>query len=181
MSEPRSDINVLIVDDEPSLRFTLSEALRDEGYTPFEAAEGSEAFALLREQSIDLVLLDLRLQASGEDGITVLKAIKRDYPEVEVIMMTAYGKFGDAVEATKAGCYQFLAKPFQLDQIKMVLSGAVENAALRREVEVLRRASRTRFPTDTVVGRSPAFAEAMEMKVLFHSVWEAVFTVYGSY
>lgn len=113
---------LLVVDDEKTLRFTLTEALEDEGYAAFSAANG-EAFALLREQGIDVVLLDLRLQESGEDGITLLKHIKRDYPEVEVIMMTAYGKFDHAVEATKAGCFQFVGKPFQLDQIKLVVKG----------------------------------------------------------
>ena len=154
---------VLVVDDEKSLRFTLCEALKDEGYEAFEAADGSEAFARLREHDIDLVLLDLRLQASGEDGITLLKAIKHDYPGVEVIMMTAYGKFENAVEATKAGCYQFLAKPFQLEQLKVVMAGAFESAALKNEVEVLRRNTKARFPTDQIVGESEAFAEVLQL------------------
>jgi two-component system response regulator AtoC len=153
---------VLVVDDERTLRFTLAESLRDENYRAYEAADGSEAFAALRENDIDVVLLDMRLKESGEDGLTILKSIKKDYPEVEVVMMTAYGRFDHAVEATKSGCYQFVGKPFQLDQIKMVVRGALENASLRKEVEVLRRGSRARFPTDKIVGESKGFREVLE-------------------
>ncbi len=153
---------LLVVDDEKTLRFTLTEALEDEGYAAFSAANGGEAFALLREQGIDVVLLDLRLQESGEDGITLLKHIKRDYPEVEVIMMTAYGKFDHAVEATKAGCFQFVGKPFQLDQIKLVVKGAIENSSLRREVEVLKRERGPRFPDNEVIGDSAGIQRVME-------------------
>jgi len=153
---------VLVVDDERTLRFTLAESLRDEGYRAYEAADGSEAFAALRENDIDAVLLDMRLKESGEDGLTILKSIKKDYPEVEVIMMTAYGRFDHAVEATKSGCYQFVGKPFQLDQIKMVVRGALENTSLRKEVEVLRRGSRGRFPTDRIVGESRGFREVLD-------------------
>ena len=159
----RRETHVLVVDDEKSLRFTLGEALRDEGYVPHEAENGTEAMARLREEPIELVLLDLRLQASGENGLQILKAIKKEFPAVEVVMMTAYGKFDDAVEATRLGCYQFLAKPFQLEQIKVVLEGALASARLRSEVEVLRRATRGRYPTDEVVGESPAFRETLEM------------------
>jgi DNA-binding NtrC family response regulator len=153
---------ILVVDDERTLRFTLSEALGDEGYRTFEAANGSEALGQLRESNIDVVLLDLKLKESGEDGIVLLKRIKRDYPEIEVIMMTAYGKFDHAVEATKAGCYQFIGKPFQLDEIKMVVRGALKNASLVREVEVLRRGAQGRFPTDQVVGESEGIRQVMD-------------------
>ncbi len=153
---------VLVVDDERTLRFTLAESLRDEGYRAYEAADGSEAFAALRENNVDVVLLDMRLKESGEDGLTILKSIKKDYPEVEVVMMTAYGRFDHAVEATKSGCFQFVGKPFQLDQIKLVVRGAMENASLRKEVEVLRRGIPGRFPTDRIVGESEGFREVLD-------------------
>jgi DNA-binding NtrC family response regulator len=160
-SSAASEHGILIVDDEKTLRFTLSEAMSDEGYRTFEAANGSEALTALREANVDVVLLDLRLKESGEDGIVLLKRIKRDYPEVEVVMMTAYGKFDHAVEATKAGCFQFVGKPFQLDQIKMVVKGALKNASLRREMELLRRGVQGRFPTDQVVGSSTGIRQVL--------------------
>jgi len=161
-NETRPDYGILVVDDEPTLRFTLAEALRDEGYRTYEAANGSEAFTRLRENSIDVVLLDMKLKESGEDGLVILKQIKRDYPEIEVIMMTAYGRFDHAVEAAKSGCYQFVGKPFQLDQIRLVVQGALESASLRREVELLRRGVQGRFPVDAVVGESPGIREVMD-------------------
>jgi len=153
---------VLVVDDEKTLRFTLAEAMRDEGYHTHEAASGAEAFGFLREENIDVVLLDLKLKESGEDGLTLLKRIKKDYPEVEVVMMTAYGKFEHAVEATRAGCFNFVGKPFQLDQIKLVVKGALNNASLRREVEILRRGVVGRFPTDQVIGHSEGLRQVMD-------------------
>ena len=153
---------ILIVDDEKTLRFTLAEAMGDEGYETHEASNGTQAMAHLRERRVDVVLLDLKLKESGEDGIVILKRIKKDFPEVEVIMMTAYGKFDHAVAATKAGCYQFIGKPFQLDQIKMVVKAALENASLRHEVEVLKRGVQGRYPTDQVVGESAGIREVMD-------------------
>jgi two-component system, NtrC family, response regulator AtoC len=161
-TEVRTERTVLVVDDEKTLRFTLAEAMRDEGYHTHEAANGGEAFSLLREANVDVVLLDLKLKESGEDGLTLLKRIKKDFPEVEVVMMTAYGKFEHAVEATRAGCYNFVGKPFQLDQIKLVVKGALHSASLRREVEILRRGVRGRFPTDQVIGQSEGLRQVMD-------------------
>jgi len=161
-TELGTERTVLVVDDEKTLRFTLAEAMRDEGYHTHEAASGAEAFGLLREENIDVVLLDLRLKESGEDGLTLLKRIKKDFPEVEVVMMTAYGKFEHAVEATRAGCFNFVGKPFQLDQIKLVVKGALNSAALRREVEILRRGVVGRFPTDQVIGQSEGLRQVMD-------------------
>lgn len=160
--ELRTERTVLVVDDEKTLRFTLTEAMRDEGYQTHEAASGTEAFGLLREENIDVVLLDLKLKESGEDGIAVLKRIKKDFPEVEVVMMTAYGKFEHAVEATRAGCFNFVGKPFQLEQIKLVVKSALHSAALRREVEILRRGVAGRFPTDQVIGQGEGLRQIME-------------------
>jgi DNA-binding NtrC family response regulator len=139
-----SDCGVLIVDDEKTLRFTLGEALRDQGFRAYEAANGAEAMAQLRTQGVDVVLLDFMLKESGEDGLVILKALRRDFPEVEVVMLTAHASYDLAVRAVKEGCYHFIAKPFQNDHVKMVVQAALESARLRREMEVLRRESRAR-------------------------------------
>lgn len=153
--DARPGYGILIIDDEKSLRFTLGEALRGEGFRVFEAPGGAAGFAFLREEEVDLVLLDQKLKESGEDGLEILKTIKRDYPEVEVVMMTAFGRFESAVEATKLGCYQYLGKPFEIDQLVMVVRGALENSNLRREVEVLKRAESGRYPMELVEGDNP--------------------------
>lgn len=161
-AEARSAYGILIVDDERSLRFTLGEALRLEGYRVFEAPGGQQAFAILREEEIDLVLLDQKLKESGEDGIDILRSIKREYSDVEVVMMTAFGKFESAVEATKAGCYQYLGKPFEIDQLCLVVRGALENSRLRSEVELLRRSENVRYPQELIEGESPRLRSVIE-------------------
>ena len=90
---PRGGHGILIIDDERSLRFTIGEALRGEGFRVFEAPGGESGLAVLREEEVDLVLLDQKLKESGEDGLDILKAIKREWPETEVVMMTAFGRF----------------------------------------------------------------------------------------
>jgi two-component system response regulator AtoC len=153
---------VLIIDDERSLRFTLTEALRGEGFRVFDASGGEAGFAVLRDEDIDVVLLDQKLKESGEDGLEVLKLIKRDWPDIEVIMMTAHGRFDSAVLATRLGCYQYLGKPFELDQLVLVLRSALENRALKREVEVLKRSESGRYPMDLVEGSSPAMRRVLD-------------------
>jgi two-component system response regulator AtoC len=153
---------VLIIDDERSLRFTLTEALRGEGFRVFDASGGEAGLAVLRDEDIDVVLLDQKLKESGEDGLEVLKLIKRDWPDIEVIMMTAHGRFDSAVLATRLGCYQYLGKPFELDQLVLVLRSALENRALKREVEVLKRSESGRYPMDLVEGSSPAMRRVLD-------------------
>ena len=88
---------ILVVDDEKSLRWSLAEGLREDGYEVLEAEDGTECFAALDSQPVDVVLLDLKLP--GEDGLIILQRIKDKYPDVTVVMMTAYGKFENAVKA----------------------------------------------------------------------------------
>jgi two-component system response regulator AtoC len=162
VTEPGHAAGVLIIDDERSLRFTLTEALAAEGFRVFDAAGGEAGFAILRDEDIDVVLLDQKLRESGEDGLEVLKILKRDWPDVEVVMMTAHGRFESAVQATKLGCYQYLGKPFELDQLVLVLRSALENRSLKREVEVLKRAESGRYPMDLVEGRSEALRRVLD-------------------
>ncbi|TPW03296.1 MAG: sigma-54 dependent DNA-binding response regulator, partial [bacterium] len=150
---PRHGAGILVIDDERSLRFTIGEALRGEGFRVFEAPGGESGLAILREEEIDLVLLDQKLKESGEDGLEILKSIKRDWPDTEVVMMTAFGRFESAVQATKLGCYQYLGKPFEIDQLVLVLRSALENRHLRREVEVL---------VELIEGASPAMRRTLD-------------------
>ena len=153
MSEQiRKDFRILVVDDELIVRESLQDWLEDEDFTVDMAASGPEALDLLSKQSYQLMLTDIKMP--GMDGVELLQKAKEDFPDLCVVMMTAYGKFDHAVEATKSGCYQFVGKPFQLDEIKMVVRGALKNASLAREVEVLKRGAVGRFPTDQVIGES---------------------------
>ncbi|HYJ33915.1 MAG TPA: sigma-54 dependent transcriptional regulator [Candidatus Binatia bacterium] len=145
---------VLVVDDERSLRFTLSESLSEEGYRVETASDGAEALSKVETGDFQLVLLDQKLPDSN--GIEVLRKIKTKRPELPVVIMTAYGKFENAVEAARAGCYDYIGKPFELDHIKLVLSNALELATARDEVARLKAAERRRAGSTIVSGGSPA-------------------------
>ena len=127
---------LLIVDDERSLRFSIGEWARDAGLEPLEAVTGREALDRLREQAVDVVLLDLRL--GDEDGLQVLKRLREEDPAVPVILLTGHGTVEHAVRATKLGAYDFMLKPPDLDHLGVVVQRAIEHSRLRREVEHLR-------------------------------------------
>src|SRR5512138_3651619 len=151
---------VLVVDDERSLRFTLSESLSEEGYRVDTAADGAEALAKIEAGDIQLVLLDQKLPDAN--GIDLLRKIKARRPEVQVVVMTAYGKFENAVEAARAGCYDYIGKPFELDHIKLVLQNALNQARLAEEVTRLRAVDRRRAGTTLVSGGSPAMEKIFD-------------------
>ncbi len=154
--------HILIVDDEEVIRISLSEALRDEGARVSTAIGGRDCMSALAGGDVDLVLLDLRLSATDESGIDVLRRIKEEYPETIVIIMTAYGKFQSAVEATRLGCYEYIAKPLDLQQLKLLIRNALSNMSLTREVRALRAQQRTEFAIDAVFGSSPRIRELLE-------------------
>jgi len=164
---------ILIVDDEKSLRWSLAEGLREDGYDVVEAQDGAECYAALASNPVDVVLLDLKLP--GEDGLTILRRIKGDYPDVTVVMMTAYGKFEDAVKATKIGCYNYIGKPFELDHMRLVIRNALANASLRKEVEYLRDDERRKYRSDYVFGGSPAIRKVLsDIKKISERGWSTV-------
>jgi DNA-binding NtrC family response regulator len=128
---------LLIVDDERSLRFSISEWARDTGFHPLEAMSGREALERVHEQPVGAVLLDLKL--GSEDGLEVLKRLRQEDPALPIIMLTGHGSLQHAVEATRLGAFDFMVKPPDLDHLGVVLERAIEHARLRREVDVHRR------------------------------------------
>ncbi|HEV8128662.1 MAG TPA: sigma-54 dependent transcriptional regulator, partial [Candidatus Eisenbacteria bacterium] len=147
-------------DDERTLRFTLSESLSEEGYRVETASDGAEALERIERGDFPLVLLDQKLP--DMNGIDVLKKIKAKRPDAQVIVMTAYGKFENAVDAARAGCYTYIGKPFELDLVKMHLANALTQTRLRDEVARLRQAERRRIGPTLVVGGSPRMAKIFE-------------------
>ena len=146
---------VLIVDDEPAVRFTLAEALAGHGLDPIEAASGQEALERLDEASV--VVTDLAMP--GMDGLALLGAIRARDPDLPVIMLTAHGSERAAVQAMKAGAYDYLTKPFHVDEVRLAVARAAEARALRRSARDRRL---ERLVGRPIVGESPAFVRVLE-------------------
>jgi two-component system nitrogen regulation response regulator NtrX len=127
---------ILIVDDERGIRSTLSGILADEGYRPLSAATGQEAFARIGEEVPDLVVLDIWLPEM--DGLEVLAELKRQWPELPVVMISGHGTIETAVKATKLGAYDFVEKPLSLEKTLLVVERALEHARLEQENRLLR-------------------------------------------
>jgi len=142
---------VLVVDDESLIRWTLAERFSADGHAVVEA-ETAKAALVRFGSDIDLVLLDFKLPDS--DGLTVLKTMKAKDPDVPVILLTAFSSIETAVEAMKQGAYHYANKPFNLDELSLVVQKALETTRLRREVKALRASQSEPYAINRIVGES---------------------------
>ena len=146
--------DILIVDDERDIRELISEILIDEGYTTRLAGTADDAMREVTSQSPGLLILDIWLKDSDMDGIDILKKVKSDYPEVPVVIISGHGNIEIAVAAIKQGAYDFIEKPFNIDQLLVVIRRAMETSRLRRENITLRKKD---APVSDLIGSSAGF------------------------
>ena len=151
-SSPQGD--VLIVDDERDIRQIISDILVDEGYTTRVVATAESALTEVNREAPALVILDIWLKGSRIDGIEVLKSIHRDNPDIPVIIISGHGNISIAVAAIKEGAFDFIEKPFNIEQIHVVVSRAMEVSRLRRENSLLRLGE---IASSVMLGSSTAF------------------------
>lgn len=131
--------DILIVDDERDIRELVSDILKDEGYTTRLAANSDECMAEVSKEPPALMILDIWLKDSQMDGIDILKVVKRDYPDVPIVIISGHGNIEIAVAAIRQGAYDFIEKPFNIDQLMVVIRRAMETSDLRRENVELRQ------------------------------------------
>lgn len=152
---------ILIIDDEPILRDSLEMALGTSGYEVLTASTGEEGLEKFQKESPDLILLDHWLP--GINGDEVLRKIKETSPETPVIIMTAQGSIEMAVNSMKMGAFDFLVKPFDLEQLEDLIRKGLERIRLKKEVEWLRSQYQDRFRTWEIIGVSPKMKKILEL------------------
>ena len=150
---------ILVVDDEHLIRWSLEQNLKKQGYEVVVAGSGEDALRMVREQQPDLVLLDIQLP--GISGIEVLEKIKDIDDEIIVIMLTAHGGLETAVNAMRLGAHDYVSKPFNLDELSIIIKKALENSDLKREVARLRTETKKAAPN--IIGSSRQTRYLMEV------------------
>ena len=144
--------SVLVVDDKENMLHLLTRILGD-AYQVKTVEDGGRALALIQTQRFDVVLTDIRMP--GADGFEVLKAVKQQAPDTEVILMTAYASIAKAVEAIKEGAYDYLSKPFDPDEVSLVVARALERKRLKEQTASLQRELEGIYGFQNIIGRSP--------------------------
>ncbi len=152
---------ILIVEDERNLREGLKEALQSPGFRVITAENGFQAEEIVREQAVDLVISDLKMP--GMTGLELLRQVHSFSPAVPFIMMTAYGTVDTAVEAMKAGAYDYLTKPVNLDQLELLAARALKERDLERENIYLKEQLQKQYGLERLTGRSRAMEKVFEL------------------
>jgi DNA-binding NtrC family response regulator len=167
---------ILIVEDDESLRQVTHVQLEREGYEVSSAVSAEQAIPILEKAPHQLVLTDLNLP--GVSGLELLKRIRVEYPESAVIVMTAFGTVQTAVEAMKAGAYDYINKPVHPYELKLLVKRSLEHQRLLQEVQVLRSALDRKYGFEEIIGSSPALLESLDVAARMASS-DATVLIYG--
>lgn len=156
-----SQRRILVVDDDESLRRVTQVQLQQTGYEVTAASDGNEALAVLERFPADLVITDLKMP--GMSGLELLRRIRSAYSEIVIIMATAFGTIENAVEAMRAGAYDYVTKPVQIEELRITVSRALEHLELREEVRHLRSSLDKKFGFENILGRSNVLLSVLDM------------------
>jgi two-component system response regulator PilR (NtrC family) len=148
---------ILIVEDEKSMREVLKILLEGENYLVTPAADGLEGISYIDKDIFDLVITDIKMPRI--DGFELLRKTKEISPDTLVIMITAFGTTESAIEAMKLGAYDYINKPFKIDEIRLIVKKAIEKKRLREEISLLREKVKTSYALENIIGRSPKMQE----------------------
>ncbi|MEW6324470.1 MAG: sigma-54 dependent transcriptional regulator, partial [Nitrospirota bacterium] len=152
---------LLIVDDEKSMREFLAIVLRKEGYYVATAADGQAALQLIEQDIFDMVMTDIKMP--GLDGLALLRSVKQISPRTIVLMITAYASTENAVEAMRAGAYDYLTKPFQIDEVKLVIRKALDHRNLEEENRRLKEQFHELDGFEQIIGRSAGMQKVLAL------------------
>src|SRR5436190_23151279 len=152
---------ILIADDHDSLRRGLAQAIAEAGHEAEEAPNGNAAIEKLHEGFFDVVVSDLKM--GGSSGLEVLKTAKQLHPSTAVILMTAFGSVSTAVEAIKAGAFDYVQKPFEIEEMEVKIEKALEMRRLKNELDYLRGTQQDIYDFDRIVGSSPALQRVLDI------------------
>jgi len=152
---------ILVVDDEHLIRWSLEQSLKKQGYEVMTAASGEEALRQIQEDAPELMLLDIQLP--GMDGLAVLEKVKEIDSDIIVVMVTALGVLETAVKAMRLGAYDYINKPFNLDELSIIVRKALETRQLRKEVAHLRSAQESKFGINNIIGESRHMKQVLDM------------------
>jgi len=152
---------ILIVDDELIMRESLAGWLERDGHEVSAAASGEEAMEVLKDSRFDILLVDIKME--GLSGLDVLKQVKENDPDVDVVMITAYGSIATAIEAMKNGAYDYLLKPFDPDELGVLIERIIEHQAQLRECMFLREQYKERTRFESMIGQSRPMQEIFDL------------------
>jgi two-component system response regulator PilR (NtrC family) len=152
----KSEGKILVVEDEQSMREILEIFLKNEGYSVSVANDGASAIEVIKKDIFDLVITDLKMPKVS--GVELLKSVKEISPDTIVVIITAYGTTESAVEAMKLGAFDYIQKPFKMDDIRLVVKNALEKQRLQKDVSILR--DQLKPPSlENIIGKSPTMLE----------------------
>jgi len=152
---------ILIVEDEKSMREVLKILLEEEGYDTTSAADGLQAIEKIQQDIFDLVITDIKMPRA--DGFEVLRKVREISPSSIVIMITAFGTTESTIEAMKLGAYDYIHKPFKIDEIRLIINKAFEKKRMSEELTLLREKVQTTYRLENIIGKSPKMQELFRL------------------